>query len=260
MESLPPAPHDGHEVGPLQDVEMLCRRLARHAESLTQLAQRLAIVLAQTVEQESPGGVGQRLEDQVDRPSLGFTPPLCRYLPHNVNWRSCAGLTSIHALAGGRGRAALVDPAAGDTAAGVLSWGDRVSAAGAGLGGRTGRVGLRAGRGVADGAEADRAGIGHREACPPGQKWSRWAWVIRSPIGTRRPRSATVTCSSPVHPVTHMVNNGAAPSKSLPFSMLTWRAARRPGSRRPARRLIDTSSTKLRATLYLVAYYGRRSK
>ena len=61
-----------------------------------------------------------------------------------------------------------MDPAAGDAAAGVLSGGDRVPAAGAGLGGGAGRVGLRARYGVADGAQADRPGVGHREPDPAG--------------------------------------------------------------------------------------------
>ena len=37
---------------------MLRRRLARHAQGFAQLGQCLTVVLAQTVEQESPGGVG----------------------------------------------------------------------------------------------------------------------------------------------------------------------------------------------------------
>jgi hypothetical protein len=37
MEPLPSAPHDDDEVGPLKDVEMLCRRLARHIEAFTKL-------------------------------------------------------------------------------------------------------------------------------------------------------------------------------------------------------------------------------
>ena len=59
-----------------------------------------------------------------------------------------------------------MDPGAGDAAAGVLGGGDRVLAAGTGLAGGAGRAGLRAERGVADRAQADRAGIGHREAGP----------------------------------------------------------------------------------------------
>jgi len=61
-----------------------------------------------------------------------------------------------------------VDPGAGESAAGVLGGGDQVSAAGAGMAGGAGCVGLRAERRVADGAQADRAGIGHRKADPAG--------------------------------------------------------------------------------------------
>jgi hypothetical protein len=67
------APDDGHEAGPLQDVEMLGGRLARHVQAVAQLAQRLAVVLAQTVEQPPPGGIGQRFEDLVHR---------CRFVAH----------------------------------------------------------------------------------------------------------------------------------------------------------------------------------
>jgi hypothetical protein len=61
-----------------------------------------------------------------------------------------------------------VDPVAGDAAAGVLGRGDRMAAAGATLAGGARRVALRAGWGVADRAQADRAGIGYREASPTG--------------------------------------------------------------------------------------------
>jgi hypothetical protein len=71
-------------------------------------------------------------------------------------------------LAGGRGRAGLVNPGAGDAAARVLDGGDRILAAGAGLTGGPSRAGLRAGRRIADGTQSDRAGIGHREAGPAG--------------------------------------------------------------------------------------------
>ena len=70
VKPLPSSPHDGDEVGPHEDVEMLRRRLARHVEALAQFAQRLAVALPETVEQEPPGGVGQRLEDRVHPVSL----------------------------------------------------------------------------------------------------------------------------------------------------------------------------------------------
>ena len=71
-------------------------------------------------------------------------------------------------LAGGRRRAGLVDPGAGDAAACVLGGGDQVLAAGAGMIGGPSRAGLRAGRRITDGTQADRAGVGHRKADPAG--------------------------------------------------------------------------------------------
>ena len=76
MKPLPSAPHDGDEVGPLKDVEMLRRRLARHLEALTKLSQRLAVVLPQTIEQKPPGGVGQCLEDRVHPARLNAHPTI----------------------------------------------------------------------------------------------------------------------------------------------------------------------------------------
>lgn len=61
-----------------------------------------------------------------------------------------------------------MDPAAGDAAAGVLGRGDRMATARAALAGGARRVTLRARWGVADRGQADRAGIGHREAGPTG--------------------------------------------------------------------------------------------
>ena len=57
---------------------MLGRRLAGHGERAAQLAQGLAVLLVQPVEQRTPGGVGQRLEHQVQ--VVGHAPS-CRYLP-----------------------------------------------------------------------------------------------------------------------------------------------------------------------------------
>ena len=41
---------------------MLARRLPRHAETRAELAERLAIVGVQPVQQLAPAGIGQRLE------------------------------------------------------------------------------------------------------------------------------------------------------------------------------------------------------
>ena len=65
MQALPAAPDDDHEVGADEEVEVLRHRLAGHAQALAQLPQRLPVVLPQAVEQQPPGGVGQRLEDLV---------------------------------------------------------------------------------------------------------------------------------------------------------------------------------------------------
>jgi len=59
--------------------------------------------------------------------------------------------------AGESGWAGLVDPGAGDAAAGVLGGGDRVLAAGTRLAGGAGRAGLRAERGVSERGVAGRA-------------------------------------------------------------------------------------------------------
>ncbi len=44
---------------------MLAHRLPRHLEVLAQLAQRLAVVLSQSIQQQSAARVRQRLEDHV---------------------------------------------------------------------------------------------------------------------------------------------------------------------------------------------------
>ena len=91
-------------------------------------------------------------------------------------------------LEAGSGRAGFVDPGAGDAAAGVVGGRDRASAAGAGLAGGAGRVGLWTERGVASGAQADRAGIGHREANAAGAEVIQVS--LSDPLADRHPASA----------------------------------------------------------------------
>ena len=81
-----------------------------------------------------------------------------------------------------------MDPRAGDAAAGVLDGGDRVLAARAGLAGGAGRAGLRAERGVAGRAQADRAGIGHGEADATGAEMLQVG--LGYPLADRHPASA----------------------------------------------------------------------
>ena len=93
----------------------------------------------------------------------------------------------------GSGRAGFVDPGAGDAAAGVLGGGDRVLAAGTGIAGGAGCVGLQAERGVAerrvaDRAQADGAGISHREADPAGAEMIQVG--LCHPLADRHPASA----------------------------------------------------------------------
>ena len=59
------APHAGDEIGGLEHREVLAHRLARHFEVLAQLAERLAVVLPQPVQQQPTARVRKRLEDHV---------------------------------------------------------------------------------------------------------------------------------------------------------------------------------------------------
>jgi hypothetical protein len=64
--TLLPAPADGgHEVGVLQDGQVLADRLAGHVQTGAQLTQTLPVTAVQGVEQPSPAGVGQRPEHLV---------------------------------------------------------------------------------------------------------------------------------------------------------------------------------------------------
>jgi hypothetical protein len=59
VELLPAATHGCHEVGRLEDGEMLAYRLPGHVESRAELAQRLAVPLVEAVQQQPPARVGQ---------------------------------------------------------------------------------------------------------------------------------------------------------------------------------------------------------
>src|SRR6201999_947386 len=61
----PAAADRGDEVGRRQDVQVLGRRLAGHAERAAQLGQRLAVLLAQAGPPRPPGRIGQRPEHRV---------------------------------------------------------------------------------------------------------------------------------------------------------------------------------------------------
>jgi hypothetical protein len=56
---LPAAADGGHEVGVLQDGQVLADRLAGHVQPGAQLTQALPVAAVQAVELPSPTGVGQ---------------------------------------------------------------------------------------------------------------------------------------------------------------------------------------------------------
>ena len=61
-------PADGrHEVGGLQDCEVLRDRLARHLQMRAEVGERLPVARPQRVEQPPPRGTGQGTEDGVHR-------------------------------------------------------------------------------------------------------------------------------------------------------------------------------------------------
>ena len=188
VQAFPTPAYDGDKVGRFRGLrdagsptDASCRRRSHSSPRVWPLCPR------QPVEQVTPGGVGQRLEDHVPIARVSsVTPHYAGIYLHNVKWQIFPGSR------GRSERAALMNPGAGDAAAGVLSGGDRVPAAGAGVGGGAGRVGLRAGEGSPTGPRPIGPESVTGRPTPPGQKWSRWAWVTRSPIGTRRRRSATL--------------------------------------------------------------------
>lgn len=63
MKFLPPVPEGNDEVPRLQNRQMFRYGLSRHIEVLTELAQGLAIVAMQLIEQRSTISVGKRFED-----------------------------------------------------------------------------------------------------------------------------------------------------------------------------------------------------
>ena len=65
MQLLPPRALPRHEVGLLQDRQMLRDRLARHVQALTELTQRLTVLGTQTVEQLPSARIRQGPEDQI---------------------------------------------------------------------------------------------------------------------------------------------------------------------------------------------------
>jgi hypothetical protein len=62
MQLLASTPNGGNQVRLFQNDKMLGHCLPRHVEQLTQLAERLPIVLVQFVEQFSTARIGQRFE------------------------------------------------------------------------------------------------------------------------------------------------------------------------------------------------------
>src|SRR6516225_1925597 len=65
MKLLPPLAPRRHEVGVLEDREMLRNGLASHLEFLAELAQRLPVLLAQPIQQVSATGIREGSEHGV---------------------------------------------------------------------------------------------------------------------------------------------------------------------------------------------------
>jgi len=65
MQFLPPPPHRGDQIGGLQNCQMLAHRLARHIEPRAKLAERLAVVGPQTIEQLASAFVSQCFEHRI---------------------------------------------------------------------------------------------------------------------------------------------------------------------------------------------------
>src|SRR5262245_57907622 len=65
MQLLSATPDRAHQIGRLQDPDVLRSRLPRHVQVLAELAQRLPVPLVQQVEQLSACRVAQRLENLV---------------------------------------------------------------------------------------------------------------------------------------------------------------------------------------------------
>src|SRR5262245_28924390 len=65
MQLLPATPDRAHQIGRLEDPDVLRGRLPRHVQVIAELAQRLPVPLVQQVEQLSSCRVAQRLENLV---------------------------------------------------------------------------------------------------------------------------------------------------------------------------------------------------
>jgi hypothetical protein len=85
VQLLPAAPDAAHQVGRLEDGQVLGSALPGHVEAPAQLAQRLAALLAQQVEQVTPMRIGECLEYLVhtlsyagNRLHVKPTPSSCR--------------------------------------------------------------------------------------------------------------------------------------------------------------------------------------
>jgi len=65
VQLFPTPPHRADQMGRLQDGQVLRQRLTGHVDALAQLAERLAVVLVQPVEELPSRAFGQRLEDLV---------------------------------------------------------------------------------------------------------------------------------------------------------------------------------------------------
>jgi hypothetical protein len=65
VQFVAPAPDDCDEIRLFEQNEMLGDRLPRHAETLRKFAKGLSGTGVETVEQETPAGIGQGLEDGV---------------------------------------------------------------------------------------------------------------------------------------------------------------------------------------------------
>src|SRR5262245_39225681 len=66
-----------HQIGVLENSEMLGDRLARHIESPAQLPERLAVVRVQPVEQLPAAGIGKRAKNSVVAHAFNMQPNGC---------------------------------------------------------------------------------------------------------------------------------------------------------------------------------------
>jgi hypothetical protein len=65
MQLLAPSPNDHDEVCFFENREMLGHRLPGHLQMRAKLPERLAVLSLQAIQQETPPGIGQRLEHLV---------------------------------------------------------------------------------------------------------------------------------------------------------------------------------------------------